>query len=496
MPDRFPAMADPLPRLPSGNTLRHLEQLIGGMTAGVILIDLSGTILWANEAALAMHGIEQTDELGGTADEYAQRFVLRFRNGHRLTAREYPLMRVLAGESFPDLVVEVGGAGADEPRWSHHVRDVVMTGEDGEPDCLALVIQDVSEQFEAEQRFEAMFQANPAPALIMRLADQRYTRVNRGFLDMSGHARTAIVGRSLYEFDILNGAERLELAKQRLINGKNIPQMEAELPLPDGKTKLVILAGQLIEIGDDKCMLFTFADLEGRRQAERSLQESEAHFSTLFRMAPVAMALTSPDGHRMIEGNEAFWRLTGYSATNFVGRAAGDPELWADVGERNAVEQEINRSGGARNRDVRLLSAENQPIDCLLSAERMVLRAERCTLWLFQDISARRHSELELVDAIEAVMKDASWFSRSIMDKLANLRNPRGAGSAGEITELTPREREVLGLICAGLDDKAIAERLGLTGNTVRNHVSRLYAKIGVNRRAAAVVWARERGLA
>lgn len=41
--------------------------------------------------------------------------------------------------------------------------------------------------------------------------------------------------------------------------------MEAELPVPDGRTKLVILAGQPIETGDDKCMLFTFADLEPRR---------------------------------------------------------------------------------------------------------------------------------------------------------------------------------------------------------------------------------------
>ena len=35
----------------------------------------------------------------------------------------------------------------------------------------------------------------------------------------------------------------------------------------------------------------------------------------------------------------------------------------------------------------------------------------------------------------------------------------------------------------------------GHSANTVRNHVSRLYAKIGVNRRSAAVIWARERGI-
>jgi DNA-binding NarL/FixJ family response regulator len=101
---------------------------------------------------------------------------------------------------------------------------------------------------------------------------------------------------------------------------------------------------------------------------------------------------------------------------------------------------------------------------------------------------------MELVEAIEAVMKDASWFSRSIMDKLATLRGG-SATAAPPAAELTGREREVLEFVCAGLNDKAIAARLGLSGNTVRNHVSRLYAKIGVNRRSAAVIWARERGI-
>jgi DNA-binding NarL/FixJ family response regulator len=117
-----------------------------------------------------------------------------------------------------------------------------------------------------------------------------------------------------------------------------------------------------------------------------------------------------------------------------------------------------------------------------------------CVLWLYQDISNRRRSELELVEAIESVMKDANWLSRSIMDKLATLRNPRTA-TASPAIDLSKREREVLEMICDDMDDAAIAARLALSPNTVRNHVARLYAKIGVNRRSAAVVWGRERGI-
>ena len=465
------------------------------LTAGVVLIDPSGVLIGANAAALRMHGVKRLEELGATADEYCRRFCLRYRNHHRLTAREYPMMRMLAGESFPDLVVEVAPTGTNEPRWTHAVHDVVMDEDGGEPDCLALVIQDVSERYDAEARFEAMFQANPAPALILRLSDQRFIRVNAGFAELCGCPRDAVEGRHLRDLDILAKAERHAHVAERLAAGATIPQVEAELPLPDGSTKFVILAGQPIEVAEQPCMLFTFADLEPRRRAEHALRSSDHRSSTMFRLAPVAMAVTSLPENRIVEVNEAFSRMTGHAGHDLVGRVVDDFQLWHDAALRRSTEEEIDRRGGVRTCDVRILPKEGEPLDCLVSAEAVDMHGERCVLWLYQDISARRQSELELVEAIEAVMKDASWFSRSIMDKLATLRGGGGAATAPAAAELSGREREVLELLCEGLDDKAIAERLGLSGNTVRNHVSRLYAKIGVNRRSAAVIWARERGI-
>jgi DNA-binding NarL/FixJ family response regulator len=64
------------------------------------------------------------------------------------------------------------------------------------------------------------------------------------------------------------------------------------------------------------------------------------------------------------------------------------------------------------------------------------------------------------------------------------------------VADLTTRGREVLGLVCRGLDDGAIAERLGLSRTTVRNHVNDLYRRTNARGRAALVVWARERGFA
>ncbi|MCK8455549.1 helix-turn-helix transcriptional regulator [Sphingomonas faeni] len=477
-------------------TLHHLEQLMTGLLEGVILLDPTGTILSANPAALRMHGVRTVNDLGQTADEYATRFRLRYRDRRKLPRREYPLMRLLAGESFPDLIVEVAPVDADEPRWVHQVRDIVMDEDGGEPDCLGLVINDVSERFDAEDRFEAMFHANPAPALIIRVADQRYVLVNQGFLDLSGYTRDQIIGKTLFDFDFLAEVDRKAFVKDCISAGKTIPQLEAELPLANGETTLVILAGQPIEISNQDCLLFTFADLEPRRRAEHALKASERHFSSVFEMAPVAMVVTDGADNRIVQVNAGFKALTGHSESAVIGRVADDLQLWNDAAQRDELEVEISEHGGFRGHDVQLLHKTGEMVDCLVSAERISIDGAPCVLWLYQDISARRRGELALVEAIDAVMNDANWLSRSIMDKLATLRNPRAPGQASAPpADLSKREREVLELICQDMDDAAIAERLGLSRNTIRNHVARLYAKIGVNRRSAAIVWAHERGV-
>lgn len=475
--------------------LRHLRQIVVGLDEGVILIDPDQSLLWANDAALAMHGVEAFTDLGATVDEYRSRFQLRYRNNHRLEADDYPIDRVVAGDSFSEVVVEVTLAGEEKPRWVHQVRSLVLNDDDGgQPACLVLIIQDVSARYEAEDRFEQSFNANPAPAVICRLSDLRFVKVNQGFLELTGHQRDQVLCKSVYDIDVLLDAERRDLAKERLAEGRTIPQMEAEIELPGGGTKLVIVAGQPIEMGEEPCMLFTFADLEPRRRAEGALRHSEERFTRTFQMAPVPMAIGARDGHLLCEINAAFTRLTGYASAEIIGRQLGDVGLWESLSTRQAIEAAIDAGTDLRGHEARIMVREGGIIDCLVSTEAIMLGSDECVLWAFQDITQRKATELELVEAIEAVMTDTSWFSRSIMDKLARLRAPQTALIGPGLDDLTVREREVLALICRGHDDKTIARTLDVAGNTVRNHVARIYSKIGVNRRIAAVAWARARG--
>jgi PAS domain S-box-containing protein len=479
----------------------QLEQIIAGLTEGVILVEPDQSITYANEAALEMHGVRHLHELGRTVDEYRNNFVLRHQSTHLLDHGRYPIDRVVAGEAFEDVVVVVAHRTNQDRDRTHRIRSLVITDHAGNPDCLVLIVHDLSGQIEAEHRFERAFAANPAPAAISRLTDLRLVKVNEGFLELTGYKREDVLGRTIYDIDVLERAERRSLALERLRAGETIPQMEACLTVPsDPGGRQVIVAGQPIEVGEEPCMLFTFADLEPRRKAETALRQSEERFAKAFCLAPVPTTISTADDHRLIEVNEAFSRVLGYRAQDVVGYPAEDLGLWVDDGERCRFETELARAGSVRDFEACLRVRDGGCIDCLISAETITLSARACVLCSFQDITARKRSEQELVKAIEAVMADASWFSRGVVEKLAALRHPPRPGqspaqAAASVADLTAREREVLTLVCQGESDPEIGAQLKLARNTVRNHVASLYQKLGVNRRSALIVWARERGI-
>lgn len=76
-----------------------------------------------------------------------------------------------------------------------------------------------------------------------------------------------------------------------------------------------------------------------------------------------------------------------------------------------------------------------------------------------------------------------------------NMDNAASTGTASRPSQLTPRQLEVLGELCLGRSNKAIANSLGLSENTVRVHVAAILEQFGVYSRTEAVLEAQRRGL-
>jgi len=122
--------------------------------------------------------------------------------------------------------------------------------------------------------------------------------------------------------------------------------------------------------------------------------------------------------------------------------------------------------------------------------------------FLLKDATAERlFDAVRVVAAGEALL--APGVTRRLISEFARLRPQAGtaagavtgAGRTAALTALTPRETEVLRLVAEGLSNTEIAGRLVVTEETVKTHVSRILAKLGLRDRTQAVVVAYESGL-
>ncbi|WP_306323823.1 MULTISPECIES: response regulator transcription factor [unclassified Streptomyces] len=114
--------------------------------------------------------------------------------------------------------------------------------------------------------------------------------------------------------------------------------------------------------------------------------------------------------------------------------------------------------------------------------------------FLLKDMLAERLFEaVRIVAAGEALL--APTVTRRLIAEFTRLRPRAVPEQARAVGALTPREAEVLRLIAEGLSNQEIAARLVVGAETVKTHVSRVLAKLGVRDRAQAVVAAYESGL-
>jgi len=384
-------------------------------------------------------------------------------------------------------------------------RSVLIAGQPidfGDQRCMLFTLIDTSpaQQPGAAKRQDAgaiwedaaaLCAATPVPLHVLD-AEMRILDVSKAWLQWLGYTREAVIGRGIAEFMAAPfAAHFLGHAVEVLHDTGALPNMECQFVKKSGDVVDALVSVRARQNQDGMLLgaVCASTDITERKRTEEC-------FTKAFTLTPVPMIIRKLDDPRILDANDAFLAATGHAAHAVIGHSLDEMGLFETRALRQQFEHEMRADGRLRNMEVRVRTASGDTLDCVLSAERVHAFGQPCALLALQDVTERRRNEVQLFQAIEAVMKDTSWFSRSVIEKLAVVRSPTGShGSVAAIGDLTKREREVLGLISHGMTDTDIAEKLGLTRSTVRNHVATLYSKIGVHSRSSAIVWARERGV-
>jgi DNA-binding NarL/FixJ family response regulator len=102
----------------------------------------------------------------------------------------------------------------------------------------------------------------------------------------------------------------------------------------------------------------------------------------------------------------------------------------------------------------------------------------------------------ELIRAVRAVARGDSYLDPAVTSRVLTTYRKAAPGPRGTaIGELTTRELDVLTLIGQGLSNTEIADQLCISGVTVKSHIGRIFGKLDLRDRAAAIVYAYDNGI-
>lgn len=129
-------------------------------------------------------------------------------------------------------------------------------------------------------------------------------------------------------------------------------------------------------------------------RTQEALRASEHSFEVLFRSAPVVMLLSAVEGGRLIDVNDRFSEVTGYTHAEAIGKTATELGLWKSAQQRDDFRQvRQEREKGFEGLEAHLRSKSGDTIVALLSAEAVELGGRSRIVWHAVDISERKRIE-------------------------------------------------------------------------------------------------------
>jgi PAS domain S-box-containing protein len=347
-------------------------------------------------------------------------------------------------------------------------------------------------QTEAEHHQVTTILSSISDAFIVLGQSYRLTRLNQKgeelIATLTGQKKADVIGKTFWE--VVPGTEHSVFGEHyRQAMGEQVSvAFEGFFPSLESWFEVRVYPSE-------EGLALYFQDITQRKTSEISLRSSEERFAKAFRANPVPGCLMTLLEECFLDANENFQRLTGYSREELSGKSSHEVGLWTKA-IRAKIREALQKDGNYRDLNFQLKTKGGEVRDILASAEVMELDGTAVILHMFSDVTNQKRSEEELIEAIETVMQDTAWFSRSVVEKLAQVRAKKlGGEQKAQVAELSKREKQVLERIAMGQDNKHIGTELGLAEQTVRNYITNIYEKLAVHSRAEAVVWARERGL-
>ncbi len=234
--------------------------------------------------------------------------------------------------------------------------------------------------------------------------------VSDGCRALTGYAPAELIeNRRVSYAQLIVAADRAAVweAVQAAVAKREAFELRYRIVTADGAEKWVWERGLgLFDAGGRLVDLEGFiTDVTATVQAEAALRSSEEKFSKAFRASPDAISVSELATGRMIDVNEGFVRISGYTRDEIIGRTSAELGFWTAPETRAQIMTELAERGAVRELPVEARMRNGETRAFLLSAERVEIGGRPCLVIVSRDISEQKRAEQALRESEEKFSK-------------------------------------------------------------------------------------------
>jgi PAS domain S-box-containing protein len=159
--------------------------------------------------------------------------------------------------------------------------------------------------------------------------------------------------------------------------------------------------------------------------------DQETTFAATFRAGPILLSITRVADGKLIDVNDAFLTMTGYTREEVIGRTPLEIQIWVDPAQRSRGIATLRQGESIRGGEADFRMKDGSIRTCLVAADRIMLHGEACFLTALTDITERKQTE-ELLRTLLHVLPVGVWLTDAQGSILFD--NPAGAQIWGERT--------------------------------------------------------------
>lgn len=239
-----------------------------------------------------------------------------------------------------------------------------------------------------------------APIGIGVVVNRVIQEANDALCTMTGYSRDELLSQSsrmLYRTQ--EDFEYIGRVKYKELSDGGTAAVETRWLTKDGRMLDIFLGVSPLDRSEwSKGVVFTALDITERKRMEEALRRSEDKFAKAFHASPDAILITRLDDGKIVEVNEGFLALTGYTREEALGKTTLGLNLWENSQEREGYIAALLEDASVRDVEYDFRAKSGNILNCLVSGEMTSLGNKPHILSIVRDISARKRAEQERLE--------------------------------------------------------------------------------------------------